>query len=120
MRGDALTRPGMNIPAKGWLMALLIAAALWLLIAAAASATGLVNLNGDARVMVHFDTPRNVESLCGVISGGRLRNVAACGTTEVIVAPDPCGYPGRYAEILCHELRCHVTTGRADHGACRA
>jgi len=39
-----------------------------------------------------------------MITEGRLRNVEACANENVMILPDPCSYPGRYAEVVCHEI----------------
>lgn len=102
----------------GFAVCVAISLSLWALIVAAIAQP----MARSVRVTVQFDSAQNVESLCEMISEGRLRNVSACGNTTTIIAPDPCSYRGRYAEIMCHEITCHVTTGRGDHSAegCRA
>lgn len=66
------------------------------------------------RVVVQFESAQNVASMCSLITSGRLQNRAACANTEIIIAPNPCDYGGRYAEIMCHELA-HVNGWGADH-----
>jgi hypothetical protein len=93
--------------AKGWLIMAAISLAAWGLVFFAVAAFAQMpprSYRGDVRLTVQFTTARNVESLCGMITGGRLRNVEACANEQVMILPDPCTYPGRYAEVVCHEI----------------
>lgn len=92
---------------KGWLIMAGASLLLWSAIFWAWDAFAQMpprQYRGDARLTVQFTTARNVESLCNMISEGRLRRIEACANEQVMILPDPCGYPGRYAEIVCHEI----------------
>jgi len=99
----------------GWTTALLLGAAIWLALYAVAFAQRApIAYRGPVQITVQFASTENVENLCGMITGGRLRNVEACANEQVMILPDPCTYPGRYAEVVCHELG-HVNGWGPDH-----
>ena len=88
----------------GWTAALLLGCALWAaLFTVALAQRAPIAYRGPVQITVQFASSENVENLCGMITGGRLRNVEACANENVMILPDPCDYPGRYAEIVCHE-----------------
>lgn len=99
----------------GWAVALLISLSMWALIAQAFAQMPPRMFRGPVQITVQFTDAQNVESLCGMITEGRLRNVEACANDQVMILPDPCGYPGRYAEVVCHEIG-HARGWSADHG----
>ncbi len=88
----------------GWAVALLISLSMWALIAQAFAQMPPRMFRGPVQITVQFASSENVENLCGMITGGRLRNVEACANENVMILPDPCTYPGRYAEVVCHEI----------------
>ena len=77
---------------------------MWALIASAFAQRAPQAYRGPVQITVQFTSPENVEGLCGMMTNGRLRNVEACANEQVMILPDPCGYPGRYAEVVCHEI----------------
>ena len=88
----------------GWAVAFALGCAFWAIVASVAFAQMPPRMfRGPVQITVQFTDAQNVESLCGMITGGRLRNVEACANENVMILPDPCDYPGRYAEIVCHE-----------------
>ena len=87
----------------GWTGALLLSLALWAVAFAAFAQLPPRAFRGPVQITVQFTNAENVESLCGMITNGRLHGVEACANEQVMILPDPCGYPGRYAEIVCHE-----------------
>jgi hypothetical protein len=92
----------------GWTVAAIISLAIWVLAYSVASAQRAPQMyRGPVQITVQFTNAQNVESLCGMITNGRLHNVEACANERIMILPDPCIYPGRYAEIVCHE-RGHV------------
>lgn len=89
----------------GWSTALLLGAAIWLgLYAVAFAQRAPIAYRGPVQITVQFTDAQNVESLCGMITNGRLHGVEACANEQVMILPDPCTYPGRYAEVVCHEI----------------
>lgn len=89
----------------GWTVAFLIGCAFWALVASVAFAQRAPPaFRGPVLIAVQFESAENVEHLCGMISEGRLSNIEACANEQIIILPDPCGYPGRYAEVVCHEI----------------
>ena len=104
----------------GLCASLALGAAIWALIALAASAQRQYE---SVRVQVAFQSSfENVEGMCGMMMGEDGRGVIACSNPAVIVAPHPCLFPSdRYARIMCHELTCHVQGNDTHHltRACR-
>lgn len=98
----------MTDRAKGLLIVAGISLVLWALIFFAVGQAFAQRApqayRGDVRIVVQFTSARNVQNLCGMITRGRLTNVEACANDQVMILPDPCLYPGRYAEIVCHEV----------------
>lgn len=95
---------------------LIPALVMWALIFWVAGAFGQAppaRYRGDATVTVQFRSPEAARSLCAIITGGRLSNNDACAADNFVIAPDPCAYGGRYAEIMCHEVG-HVLGWRHD------
>lgn len=89
----------------GWTAALLLGAVIWAaLYAVALAQRAPIAYRGPVQITVQFTDAQNVEGLCGMITEGRLRNVEACANERVMILPDPCTYPGRYAEVVCHEI----------------
>lgn len=88
----------------GWGVAFMIGLLIWAMIASAFAQMPPHQYRGPARLTVQFTSPENVQSLCALITSGRLRNVEACANDTVMILPDPCTYPGRYAEVVCHEI----------------
>jgi hypothetical protein len=88
----------------GWTGALLLSLALWAVAFAAFAQLPPLAYRGPVQITVQFTDAQNVEGLCGMITEGRLRNVEACANEQVMILPDPCTYPGRYAEVVCHEI----------------
>lgn len=70
---------------------------------------------GPISVQVQFESAIGVQAICSIITSGRLQNVEACGNAQRLILPDPCTYPGRYAEVVCHEIG-HARGWSADHG----
>ena len=89
----------------GWSAAFALGCAIWAVIATLALAQMPPRtFRGPVQITVQFTSSENVENLCGMITEGRLRNVEACANEQVMILPDPCNYPGRYAEVVCHEI----------------
>ena len=89
----------------GWVVAFALGCAFWAIVASVALAQMPPRMfRGPVQITVQFTSSENVENLCGMITGGRLRNVEACANENVMILPDPCTYPGRYAEVVCHEI----------------
>lgn len=88
----------------GWTTALIISLCVWALIASAFAQRAPQAFRGPVQITVQFESAANVESLCGMITSGRLHGVEACANENVMILPDPCAYPGRYAEVVCHEI----------------
>jgi len=89
----------------GWSVAFLLGCAFWAIVASVAFAQRAPQAyRGPIQITVQFTSAQNVESICGMITDGRLRNVEACANENVMILPDPCSYPGRYAEVVCHEI----------------
>lgn len=88
----------------GWTSAFIVSLFMWFLIAQAFAQRAPRAYRGPVQITVQFTSAQNVESLCGMITNGRLRNVEACANENVMILPDPCAYPGRYAEVVCHEI----------------
>ena len=102
----------MNIPARYWAIAFAAALVLWFTLFWALSAIAQPRSYQHAtRVVVQFETPENVASLCAMLG---VENAVACANEQVIIMPNPCLYAGRYPGILCHELG-HVNGWGADH-----
>ena len=97
--------------AIGLIVAFAISAALWLALAYVSTALAQ-SFRQNVRVMVQFENPENVNSLCLML--GVPYRAGACANSQVIIAPNPCLYRGEYAEMMCHELR-HVNGWPADH-----
>ena len=101
--GDYVTRGQRAV--IGWSAAFALGCAIWAVIATLALAQMPPRaFRGPVRVTVQFTNAQNVENLCEMISEGRLSSVEACANEQVMVLPDPCDYPGRYAEVVCHEI----------------
>lgn len=117
--GESMTRNQRAL--IGLTAATVVSLLAWALIGLAFAQMPPRAFRGPVQVTVQFTSAANVEGLCGMITEGRLRGVEACANNNVIIAPNPCGYPGRYASIMCHEITCHVTSrdGDPDHRVCR-
>ena len=89
----------------GWSVALLMGCAIWAAVYSVALAQRAPQAyRGPVQITVQFTDAANVEGLCGMITNGRLHGVEACANERVMILPDPCTYPGRYAEVVCHEI----------------
>ena len=89
----------------GWVVAFALGCAFWAIVASVAFAQMSPRaFRGPVQITVQFTDAQNVESLCGMITEGRLHGVEACANEQVMILPDPCTYPGRYAEVVCHEI----------------
>ena len=88
----------------GWTGALLLSLALWAVAFAAFAQLPPRAFRGPVQITVQFTSAENVDGLCRMITEDRLRNREACANEQVMILPDPCTYPGRYAEVVCHEI----------------
>ena len=77
---------------------------MWCLIAQAFAQRAPQAYRGPVQITVQFTNAENVDGLCRMITEDRLRNREACANEQIMILPDPCTYPGRYAEVACHEI----------------
>ena len=71
----------------GWTTALLLGCALWAaLFTVALAQRAPVSYRGPVQITVQFTDAQNVESLCGMITNGRLHSVEACANERVTVS----------------------------------
>lgn len=53
-------------------------------------------------VTVEFMAPEAASLRC--LDRGLLIPAYACGSKTLVTLPNPCAFPGKYAEMACHEL----------------